>query len=107
MQPTKITPFRFAARDGMYEATEMSYQRNGVAGNGFFVVRFKSERSIQTYIGIVFDDECNPEQKMSVAVINPSDLSDHYRGDVFAQPLRECIEARKDEMWKSKGVPIR
>lgn len=75
--------------------TEIDYQRNGVSGEGFFVLRFQCSSSPERpLIGIVFD-----EAPRHVAVIDPYNLAEHFRGDVFEQGLRQAVAARYDTIW--------
>jgi hypothetical protein len=76
---------------------EIDYQRNGVTGEGFYVVRFlhvpfydgvqNLDDSVEL-LGIVFADH-----KRCAAVVNPRDLTSHYRGDSFEDGLRIAIKA--------------
>jgi len=63
--------------------SEMAYQRNGISGSGFYVIQFKRQGT--TLQAIVFDE---PKH---VAIIDPMDLDNHWRGDVFERGLRQVI----------------
>lgn len=97
----KVDPFTFAIGGLSWKATcevsEIDYQRNGVGGEGFFVVKFVSRegRSAVDLVAIVFDTH----ERGRVAVINSTDLTAHYRGDMFEDGLREAIAARQDQIW--------
>jgi hypothetical protein len=73
------------------KVTEITYHRNGVHGNGFYVVSFISEGD--NMIGVVFDEPGN------VAVFNAALLREgvigfyynSWRGDWYEQALREAI----------------
>lgn len=64
-----------------------TYHRNGVSGEGFYVVEFlsKQERSWSDMRGIVFDT------KGHCAVIDHKSPSDRFRGDHFEPELRNFI----------------
>lgn len=71
--------------------TEASYQRNGVSGAGFTVIKFThvpmpDYGDILDLIGIVF------EAPKHVAVIDPTDLESHWRGDSFEDGLRVAAQ---------------
>ena len=103
-------------RDGHYLVVspyEMSYQRNGVFGEGFFVLRLYSveywENKIsdvdQDLFAVVFDyDEWREDSKKfrnpSVAIVDYEDLDRHFRGDNYAQGLYETIHIFRDDLWK-------
>lgn len=74
-----------------YIATEVTYQRNGVSGEGFHVVKFTKTGSGSdgsgSLIGVIF------EASKHVAVIDPLNLDSHWRGDNFEAGLREVIAA--------------
>lgn len=80
---------------------EVTYQRNGVSGEGFHVVKFlnipresydeRGARAAVVLLGIVFEGD------KQVAVIDPTDLSSHYRGDKFEAGLRQAVAA-----WEAK-----
>jgi len=67
----------------LHRVLEVDYQRNGVSGEGFHVVKFTDARG--TFIGIIF------EASKTVAVVNPLDLHDHWRGDSFEPGLRAVV----------------
>lgn len=79
------------------EVKEIAFHRNGVSGEGFYVVKFY-DRSVGDMLGIVFDEPgC-------VAVFNKYSLdlgdigfaSNSWRGDYFEPFLRKAIM----EEWK-------
>lgn len=111
-----IDPYDFFIPQLRHEPThcrviEMDYQRNGVSGAGFFVLRFMcSESPERPLVGIVFDydphDESEPLgmfdkgwRNPRTAVIDPSDLTRHWRRDHFDQGLRDCIRDRYEQIW--------
>lgn len=73
---------------GEITATEVTYQRNGISGEGFHVVKFGyvGEMPPVTLIGVVFD------APKTIAILDPLDLANHWRGDNFETALREIIE---------------
>lgn len=100
-----VTPFEFHTHNGHPDDSrcvvdEIEYQRNGVCGAGFFQLRFRASCSPERpLLGVVFttgDDERTSE---CYAVVDPNDLSQHWRGDHFVDGLLEAIRARYDEMW--------
>jgi len=68
-----------------YTVTEVSFQRNGVSGEGFYTLAFFG-RNVANLMAVVFD------APRTVAVFEPMNLASHYRGDVFEPGLREAIE---------------
>ena len=66
----------------------LRYHRNGVAGEGFFLVAFAIGRgkSRQDLLATVF------EEPGCCAVIDPADLASRWRGDDFEPALRAAIE---------------
>lgn len=71
---------------------EISYQRNGVSGAGFHVrfayapTEHEGPQMARQLVATVF------EADKHVAVINPLDLEDHWRGDSFEIGLRAAIK---------------
>lgn len=72
---------------------EVTYQRNGISGEGFHVIRFRRINDGLVLLGIVF------EAASHVAVVDPTDLTSHWRGDNFEQHLREYVEIF-DREWQ-------
>jgi hypothetical protein len=79
-----------------YVIHEIDFQRNGVSGEGFYVVRFwyteienayegLSEHTEHKLIGVLFNDPS------CTAIVDPADLQSHWRGDRFATALREAV----------------
>lgn len=102
-----VTPFDFTvAYDGSRcRVIEIDFQRNGVYGMGFFVLRFQcSAWPERPLVGVVFDydeeDDAVPLNPRT-AVMDPCDLTAHWRGDVFDAGLRDAITARYEEIWAS------
>lgn len=61
----------------------IKYHRNGVSGEGFYVVEF--EEDDRQMLGIVF------KENGYVAVLDIGDLSQGWRGDEYEKGLREAI----------------
>lgn len=81
-----------------YFVEDVSWQRNGSGGTGFFVVRFSSLTSPHL-IGIIHDDT-NGNVDEYCAIIDPFNLDDHFRGaDHFAKPLRTVAQAWFDTKY--------
>ena len=91
---------------------EMSYQRNGVSGNGFFVLRLYVTEYFEgdvdnvddSLIAVVFDyhewaEDPSKFRNTNVAVMDPYDLDRHYRGDNFAAGIYETIFIHRDGLW--------
>ena len=80
----------------------VAYHRNGVAGNGFHVVHFRSGRD--NMYGVVF------EEKGNVAVFNQKLLSEgvieagvnSYRGDDYEAFLRWAVQKYYDKLRAAK-----
>lgn len=103
-----IEPFDFEIyygsrnEPGRCRVTEIDFQRNGVSGESFYVCRFMSSESPERpLIGIVFDD------RKYVAVIDPENLTQHWRGDYYEDGLRAAIEANQDVIWKNWDIEDR
>jgi hypothetical protein len=76
---------------------ETKYHRNGVAGNGFDVVKFKVQngRFWSTLLAIVFEEPGN------CAVLAFEDLkqeiiSNPYRGDDFELQIRDYLKKQEE-----------
>lgn len=82
--------------------TEGTYQRNGVSGIGFTVIKFRYEPTEteggkpRDMLGIVFEGT-----DKAVAVIDPEDLDAHWRGDVFEDGLRQAAKVFQDA-WSAE-----
>lgn len=79
---------------------EVDYQWNGIS-EGFHAIEFTTlrpdgRRTDVRLLGIVFD------RSKHIAVVNPLDLGDHWRGDNFEAGLREVVavwsERRSSEL---------
>lgn len=80
---------------------EIAYHRNGVGGNGFYVILFTSKEGCDSgnMMAIVFDEPG------SVAVLNTDLLakgdiafmSNSWRGDWFEGALRDAIKDKQIE----------
>ena len=78
--------------------TEIDYHRNGVGGNGFYVVKFRDGKS--KMLGIVFDEPG------SVAVFDQNLLAQEiiafginsWRGDYYEADLRKATEEWLDRL---------
>ena len=71
------------------------YHRNGIAGVGFHVVKFRHER--KSYLAVVFD------KRGHVAVLDSESLEErlmpeHWRGDTFEADLREAVRLHQERM---------
>lgn len=76
--------------------TDIDSQRNGVAGEGFYVVKFTyyvgelhgdvvwGQR--EELLGVLF-----PSDSSRTAIIDPLNLASHWRGDRFADALRKAV----------------
>lgn len=76
---------------------QIEYHRNGVAGNGFNVVLFKSGK--EPMIAFLFEEPCN------IAVMRRNDITEGrismaegaaFRGDHFEPELRKAIQDKWD-----------
>lgn len=87
-------------KTGTLHDFEIAYHRNGVAGNGFYVVKFLekiAQSESRPMLAIVFADAGN------IAVFDLDKLakrdiafgSNSWRGDVYESEIREAIEAQK------------
>ncbi len=74
---------------------ERSYQRNGIAGEGFEVFRIRCDG--QTLIATVGtnDQQAHGIDPASCRVVDPLDLEAHYRGDCIGEALgAELLRAK-------------
>lgn len=79
----------------------VDHHRNGIAGNGFYLVRFSGDDpNEQNMIGLVFDkdDSEHPKPDGYVAVLSLDNLDECWRGDNFED---ELMQAAKE--WKDSG----
>lgn len=76
----------------MITIIKSSYHRNGVAGVGFYCIQFEYSRlkNVQKLIatGCTFPNKFDPEQ---FRVINPDNIQDAQRGDVWADNFNELF----------------
>lgn len=78
------------------------YHRNGVCGEGFYVIAFRERqgRKFVPYIGVLFGNPIEEPGKFiaECAVINPADITDTRRGDHYEPSLRAAaIAAHEDD----------
>jgi hypothetical protein len=74
---------------------QIEYHRNGVSGNGFFVVKFSDfEDKQRNFIGIVFDEpgDCAVFDADLLAEGNITFGQNSWRGGRFESRLRKAIE---------------
>lgn len=69
------------------------YHRNGVRGEGFYVVEFEAEE--ESMVGIVFAEDGY------VAILDITDVSQKWRGDVYESELRKAIAEYEKLMTKT------
>jgi len=81
------------------------YQRNGIGGEGFYaaVIRCDGETLLAT-ITNAFDSE--NWDACSCRVVNPFDLSDHYRGDRIGDELIPKLEAYIKAQREPQVLPL-
>ena len=81
-----------SSREVKVKILEVAYHRNGVGGEGFYVVRFE-ERTAGEMVGIIFagEGQCAvlSVPKLTEGVI--AFLKNSWRGDVFEPHLRRAI----------------
>lgn len=80
-----------------YAICEITYQRNGSSGEGFHVVKIRRVNDGLVLLATVF------ETSKHVAVIDPWDLTNHWRGDNFEPHLREAVDRFLTEWEASVG----
>lgn len=93
-----VTPFDFTIDETRCRVVEIDYQRNGICGEGFFVLRFQcSDAPERPLLGIItaYEDDLVG----FYGVIDPNDLRSHWRGDHFEAGLRAAVVARYEEIW--------
>lgn len=103
MLPHIIDEQRDSGLTYRYIINEVNSQRNGVSGEGFFVVKF-SYMEIEKDGGIGSRDELMAvmfNDPSRTAIIDPNDLNSHWRGDMFAPTLREALTVIKGyNVWE-------
>lgn len=95
--PYEFTMTFRRASDVRVVISDADYQRNGISGVGFWqFTLMHGDRPEQPLIAVLFtdDDDCY------CAVINPADMADHWRGDVFKPYLKEWVEASRDTFFQ-------
>lgn len=80
-----------------FKVTDVNFQRNGVSGRGFYVVRF-SFTNTPAYDGkfypnmmAVMPDEATTENGIECYVIDLNDPTSGWRGDYFSELVRAAI----------------
>lgn len=76
------------------------FHRNGCAGESFFALGFNWKpagvRKAQPMLAIAFynegDDGGNLPRTGRIAIINPADPRETYRGDLFEAQIRQWVE---------------
>ena len=99
----------------MVKNPTFDYQRNGIAGDGFFQVHFTTEQSSYRsedikLVAVIFDDidyireyvDATRVMNPKCGVVNPKDPSSHWRGDNFAGVLYPLLIEWYDEKY---GTP--
>lgn len=76
------------------------YHRNGVAGEGFFALSFAwkpaGERAWRPMLAVAFyddEDELGHRPRTArIAIVNPADPRETYRGDCFEAQIRQWVD---------------
>lgn len=73
---------------------EHSYQRNGISGEGFFSCRVHLPAPIaQTlFVTIGYDEDGERLDPSNCRVVDPFDLTSHWRGDQFGDELIPLLD---------------
>ena len=82
-------------RQSQFRRFQARYHRNGVAGEGFHLCSFLFTRGNLALVAVVY------ETPGHVAVINPVNIAERFRGDDFEKALREAIEAVEEAQPES------
>lgn len=97
---------------GSITVTNVKYHRNGIGGDGFYVVRFSSvmddgvERGL---IGMVRTGPRTDNGRFDAYVVNPADIRDTLRGhDYFGDALFRATKNRQDEAfgWQAENADV-
>ena len=98
---------------------KIDYHRNGICGAGFHVVRFDWEDTLRNgevqsgegFVATVFDAPTDEDgyaiprhtefTNPKVAVLDPANLDECWRGDQFADAIYEAIHAKEQEERKA------
>jgi hypothetical protein len=90
--------------DQKIEVQEISYHRNGIAGEGFYAVRFRweTDRGMENFIGTVFDGrgQCAVLSLDRIAANGVAFGVNSWRGDTVEAALRVAIEGKAREATK-------
>jgi len=90
----KLTAPTFVVGEIRYTADSVTYQRNGVCGEGFYQVHFHNSK--HKFVAVVFassDEEGYESRRPNgyCAVTTPDEPQECWRGDMFEQALRRLI----------------
>ena len=85
----------------------INYQRNGISGKGFYVIKFNWNEPGSNDFGIT--NKCKHmvatvfEEEGACGVICLDDLKQCWRGDYFEAALRDAIKTHEDVTYKILG----
>ena len=81
------------------EVLTASYQRNGVGGEGFYAATIRCDR--ETLLALIsYKDDGETFDDCSCRVVDPLDLTSHYRGDAIGAALIPKLSAWLKEQGK-------
>ncbi len=75
------------------EVLTADYQRNGIGGEGFYAVTIKCDRENFLLATISYKDDGETFDDCSCRVVDPLDLTSHYRGDAIGAALIPQLSA--------------
>lgn len=78
------------------EVLRADYQRNGVGGEGFYAVLIRCDRE-SLLATISYKDDGETFDDCSCRVVDPLDLTSHYRGDAIGCALIPKLNAWLEE----------
>jgi hypothetical protein len=108
----KIRTLRYK-RDHITEVHSINYQRNGVAGVGFYVVRFDwrdDDGKLRRMIGHVHpacDHDGNETRPEYYGVTDIDEPTECWRGDHFVDELHKAITAHNAKRYAELGLSPR
>lgn len=81
-----------------FDFSSIKYHRNGIDGEGFFVLKCNCNKDLILTITTTEKDEKEYLNYNNCRVINPKDLADCWRGDRIAYDLEKELEAKKTNL---------
>ena len=86
-----------------YKIKKINYQRNGIAGEGFWSIEFITKENKKRLIGIINDNDLRKKDGYTrFYVVNPKNIFQGWRGDNFGAELVPIIREYEKDLLKKK-----